>query len=132
MSSKFELVLYTAACQPYADTVVSIIEKKKKYFAYKLYNIHCVQKPGIYSYKNLEILCEGRNIKDIIMVDNCVKNYSLSIRNGLPIKEYRGQENDIELIYLAKYLRDMMDVEDIRNTIKVDFASFLLEHSHAN
>ena len=66
------------------------------------------------------------------MVDNNVKNFSLSIRNGIPIKEFMGEETDTELIHLAKYLRELVGVDDIRSTIKEDFAAFLLEHSYAS
>ncbi len=132
VSRKYELILYTAASQSYADTIVNYIERKKQYFAYRLYNTHCVNNPGVYCYKYLELLTSNRNIKDIIMVDNSVKNFALSIRNGIPIWDFRGDESDTELIHLAKYLRALSDVESLPTAIKEDFATFLVEHSHAN
>lgn len=123
------MIVYTAAEKDYADSVINFIEgKENKYFSYRLYKSQCIIKPGEYSFKNLEVLCGNRDIKDILIVDNSVRNFALSVRNGIPIKEYRGSNNDEELIYLAKYMREIAMEEDFRVRIKEDFATFLIEH----
>ncbi len=132
MASRFELVLYTSANKGYADIIVDFIERKRKYFAHKLYTQQCLQNPGVYTYKYLELLCTNRSIKNVVLVDNSVRNFALSIRNGIPIKEYMGEEADAELVYLANYMRQLAAVEDVRTVIKEDFATFLVDHSHSN
>jgi CTD small phosphatase-like protein 2 len=129
MSKNYELIVYTASEKNYADSVVNFIEKNKKYFSYRLYKQQCIVKTGEYSFKNLEVLCENRNLGQVLLVDNSVRNFALSVRNGIPIKEYKGNNhNDKELIYLAKYMRELTKEEDVRVKIKEDFASFLIEH----
>jgi TFIIF-interacting CTD phosphatase-like protein len=44
---------------------------------------------GVYV-KDLTILTNGRNLKDIIIVDNSVGSYSSNLENGIPIKSYLG------------------------------------------
>ncbi|MDR3548668.1 MAG: HAD family hydrolase [Candidatus Pacebacteria bacterium] len=132
MSSRFELIVYTAANQRYADTIIDFIESKKKYFSHRLYTQQCLQNPGVYTYKYLDLLCDNRDIQDVVLVDNSIRNFALSIRNGIPIKDFLGNDLDTELIFLAKYMRQLADVEDGRTVIKEDFAAFLLEHSHAS
>ena len=132
MASRYELIVYTASNKNYADAIIDYIEEKRKYFSYRLYNTQCISKPGIYTYKYLSLLCENRDIKDIILVDNRVRNYSLSIRNGIPIKEFKGDSEDYELIHLAKYMRLLASEPNICYKIKEDFAAFLVERSCAS
>lgn len=128
MSNIYELILYTSAEKTYADTVVNFIETKQKFFSYRLYKQQCLIKPGEYSFKNLEVLCSNRELKDIILVDNSVKSFAFSLKNGIPILDYKGINSDIELVYLSKYLHSLSKSEDVRVKIKQDFAAFLLEH----
>jgi CTD small phosphatase-like protein 2 len=132
MASRYELVLYTAADQRYADQVLNFIERKRRYFAHRLYKTQCVHKPGLYTLKQLEILCGNRDIKNVVLIDNSVRNYALAVRNGIPIKEFKGADADLELIYLAKYMRELVHEPDSRNAIKEHFATFLLEHYQAS
>ena len=128
MQKHYELVLYTAAEKDYANGVIRFIEGKNKIFAHKLYNAQCVQRKGECVFKYLDVLCENRDLKDIVIVDNCAQNYALSIRNGVPIKSFRGEEGDQELVFLANYLTMLSMADDVRVCIKEDFASYLLEH----
>ncbi len=131
MEKRYELIVYTAASSDYADNVVNYIEnkaKKRPLFTHILYGTQCIKMQGLCVFKYLNVLCEGREIKNIVIVDNTVRNYALSIRNGIPIRDFRGNENDQELVYLAKYLRMLAQEDDVRNRIKEDFAQYLLEH----
>jgi TFIIF-interacting CTD phosphatase-like protein len=44
--------------------------------------------------KDLRLLLKGRNLKDIIIVDNRVESYSGHLENGIPIKSYYGENDD--------------------------------------
>lgn len=71
--------------------------------------------------KDLKILLEGRELKDLIIVDNCTINYMLQLTNGIPMKDYNGDRRDFYLYSLCKYLKTFKDVEDVRNKITEDF-----------
>jgi TFIIF-interacting CTD phosphatase-like protein len=42
------------------------------------------------SIKNLKILKDGRDLKNVILIDNLARNYMLDLETGIPIKEYNG------------------------------------------
>ena len=128
MSKRFELIIYTAAAKDYADTIVDYIELRQKYFSFRLYKEHCIYQDNGLSFKFLDILCGNRELKDIVIIDNCVRNYALSIRNGLPIKDFIGDNADSELVHLAKYMHKLDCEEDIPSRIKNDFSIFLDNH----
>ena len=67
------------------------------------------------------MLLEKRNIKDIIIVDNRAISFALHFTNGIPINDYDGDKNDKSLIYLTQYLLSFINVNDVRQKIKVDF-----------
>lgn len=115
----FELIVYTASDSKYANIVLDAIEKNKKYFAHRLYSEHCLKEDKKYSFKYLELLCQTRNLKNVIIVDNTVSNFAIYIRNGIPIKDYRCENDDIELIHLANYLTKFVEVDDIRELIRM-------------
>ena len=71
--------------------------------------------------KDLNILLRGRELKDLIIVDNCTVNYMLQLTNGIPCKNYDGSQKDLYLYSLTKYLQSFAEVEDVRDKITQDF-----------
>ncbi len=131
MKDTYEMVIYTSAGKDYADKILDYIEgedRPQQYFAHRLYESQCIAKEDSYVFKDLQVLCSNRDIKDIMIVDNSVRNYSLFVRNGIPITDFEGAKEDCELSYLGKYLRKLAEEEDVRTAIKHDFAEFLLGH----
>lgn len=67
------------------------------------------------------ILKTTRDQKDIIIVSNSCKTYALSILNGVPVHEYNGDKQDLSFFSLARYLKQMKNVKDVRVKIRDDF-----------
>jgi len=122
MSKEYEIIIYTASDPLYADRIINRIEYPGKYFAYRIYRKQCVRvKQRIH--KPLEFLCVNRNIKDIMIVDNCVHSFAFNIANGIPIKSFFGEEECTELLRLGKYLKELVKEKDIRERIMKDLLS---------
>lgn len=71
--------------------------------------------------KDLKILEEGRNLKDMVIVDNNVQSFFLQLSNGIPIYEYTGDKSDTMFLLLTDYLMGFLEVEDSRTKIDKDF-----------
>ncbi len=101
----FEIILYTCGTQGYARAFAEAVENGKHYFDHMLSMQHC-----LHSYENdlyikdLKILEDGRNLKDIVIVDNCVQSFFLQLSNGIPIFDYTGDKNDTIMLNLTLYL----------------------------
>ena len=54
--------------------------------------------------KDLKILEEGRNLKDIVIVDNTIQSFFIQLSNGIPIYDYTGDKSDNVLTLLCDYL----------------------------
>jgi TFIIF-interacting CTD phosphatase-like protein len=64
--------------------------------------------------KDLIQLLEGRNIKDILIVDNRATSFAIHFTNGVPIKDYEGDKSDKWLQSLLSYLNSFANVSDVR------------------
>ena len=116
MGKYFEIVIFTAAAEDYADIVLNELDKNNA-ISYKLYRKHTEQINGIFI-KDLSKL--GRDISKIIIIDNNKDNFSLQPENGLHICSFLGDQNDDELFALSEDLMIIVNSKkkDIRPKIK--------------
>ena len=116
MTKYFEIVIFTAAAEDYADIVLNELDKNK-IIKFKLYRKHTEQINGIFI-KDLSKL--GRDISKVIIIDNNKDNFSLQPENGLHICSFLGDQNDDELYALSEDLMKIVNSnkDDIRPIIK--------------
>ena len=112
----FELIIFTAATQEYADLLIDAVEENKIYFEHRLYRQHTVI-IGNDFVKDLSRV--GRPLDKIAIVDNMPQNFRLQKENGINIKAFWGEEvYDTALIDLGKILVNIAkDGGDIRDGI---------------
>lgn len=82
---------------------------------------HCLRTKFGFFVKDLSII-ENRDLKDIIIVDDCVHSFALQINNGIPILKWIGDQSDQELKYLFKYLLKLANCQDVRDMNKSLFS----------
>ena len=114
MAKKFELVIFTASLSKYADPLLDIIDKQG-FCPFRLFREHCTLINTSFV-KDLKRL--GRDLKDIIIVDNSPISYALNPDNGLPILSWFDDRDDRELYHLTPILEFLADVPDVREYIK--------------
>ena len=118
MKNFFELIVFTAATQDYADPIIDAIEQKGTVFDYRLYRIHTniIENDFV---KDLSKL--GRDMSRIIIVDNMEQNYKLQPENGITIRPFWGKDTNDMALYdlitiLTTIVKNNMDVRiGIRN-----------------
>ena len=116
LSEYYEIIIFTAALQTYADLVIDGIDPDGL-ISDRLYRQHTVS-VGNANIKNLEKI--GRNIKHVIIIDNFMENFSLQPENGLNIIDFEGNEYDEELEYLKEDLIKLIKLnpDDVRGYLK--------------
>jgi CTD small phosphatase-like protein 2 len=116
LSKYYEIIIFTAALQTYADLVIDGIDPDGV-ISDRLYRQHtiCIGNTNI---KDLTKI--GRDLKHVIIIDNFLENYSLQPQNGLNIMDFEGNEYDDELNYLKEDLIKLvkMNPDDVRNHLK--------------
>ena len=103
MSESFEIVVFTAAMQDYADWVLNQIDPNG-YIKHRLYRQHTIRSEKCYI-KDLSRI--GRDLKRMIIVDNVGENFQLQPENGILIKSWLDDPSDTALLELAPLLKEI-------------------------
>ena len=109
LGNLYELVIFTASCQPYADPVIDRIDPGRM-VKYRLYRDSCTDFGGNFV-KDLSRL--NRNLERIIIIDNSPAAYIFQPFNAIKISSWYDEPLDMELIRLLDFLKRSCRVENI-------------------
>ena len=109
----FEVIVFTASHQTYADAVLDFLDPDNTLFDKRLYRDSCYHTPDNVYIKDLRIF-HNRDIENIVIVDNAVYSFGFQLENGIPIIPYYEDEEDEELFHLIPYLEILANSEDVR------------------
>ena len=121
MKKIYELVLFSYATFEYIEKILQIIESKEKFFDYILDRRHITYEKGSYI-KNLSLI--GRNLKNIIIIDDKPQAFKMHKENGIFIKPFYGDcynnKNILKnLINILKEVRKDVEITgDIRKSLQ--------------
>lgn len=114
MSEIYEIVIYTASLALYADPLLDKIDSNH-YGSYRLFREHCTFYNQVFV-KDLSKL--GRNLKDVIIVDNSPTSYLFQPENAIPIITWIDDMQDTKLFELGILLELMNYSNDVRKDIQ--------------
>ena len=121
IKNKYHIIAYTASHESYADSVLNYLDPKKIYFEYRLYRSHCVLcvvNEMKFYVKDLGILEDCCDLKDVVLIDNSVLSFAYHLDNGIPISPFYDSKTDTELLDIANFLLKCADENDIRNKLR--------------
>lgn len=120
LSQHFELMVFTASHECYADAVIDYLDPKRQFIQHRLYRQNCVYLDEGYYIKDLRLL--GRDLSKVVLVDNAAYSYSFQIDNGVPIIPYYEGTTDYQLKALRQYLLSLNgDVRQVnRKTFRLN------------
>uniref|UniRef100_A0A7S3DL54 FCP1 homology domain-containing protein n=1 Tax=Palpitomonas bilix TaxID=652834 RepID=A0A7S3DL54_9EUKA len=110
MHEMYEIVIFTASTQRYADAVLNAFSGSQ-YIHHRLYRQHCTSVQWR-TVKDLGRL--GRDLRGVIIVDDTPECYFLHPKNAFPIARFVDDMTDSELVGLADRLESVVDASDVR------------------
>ncbi|CAD8139702.1 unnamed protein product [Paramecium octaurelia] len=119
LSDICEVVIFTASHQCYASQVIQFLDHKK-ILAAQLFRESCIVTSDGVHIKDLRVL--GRDMKDVVLIDNAAYSFGYHIENGIPIIPYYDNKDDKELKLLYDFLlSDVLPAYDCRKVIQETF-----------
>lgn len=102
LSPHFEVMIFTASHDAYADEVINYLDPERQHVQHRLFRRNCQYVEEGYYVKDLRLL--GRDLSRVVLVDNAAYSYCFQVANGIPILPYYEGNTDYELRALKDYL----------------------------
>ncbi|SPQ20928.1 94ca5d6b-ab88-4abb-8917-2934dba0f426 [Thermothielavioides terrestris] len=111
VSKWYNLVVFTASVQEYADPVIDWLEAERKYFSARYYRQHCTFRHGAFI-KDLSSV--EPDLSRVMILDNSPLSYMFHQDNAIPIQGWISDPTDSDLMYLIPLLEGLQYVSDVR------------------
>ncbi|KAK1756839.1 NLI interacting factor-like phosphatase-domain-containing protein [Echria macrotheca] len=111
VSKWYNLVVFTASVQEYADPVIDWLEADRKYFSARYYRQHCTFRHGAFI-KDLSSV--EPDLSKVMILDNSPLSYMFHQDNAIPIQGWISDPTDNDLMYLVPFLEALQYVSDVR------------------
>lgn len=112
----FELVIFTASMQQYADPLIDQLDTGRLVKG-RLFRESCLAKEGNFV-KDLSLI--GQDLTSTIIVDNSPIAYSHNKENALPIENWMGDNpHDDALLNLLPFLNGLRFTSDVRSILSL-------------
>ena len=120
MSQIYELVIFTAAMQDYADWVIDQVDIGN-WISHRLYRQHTTTDEDGTLIKDLSRI--GRDLSKIIIVDNIAENFQKQPQNGILIKSWYDDPKDDALFELGPLLKIIARKKNMQFLVKSEKCS---------
>lgn len=110
MAKHYEIVIYTASLNKYADPLLDLLDPKKV-IRYRLFRESCVFYEGNYV-KDLSVL--DRDLSSTIIIDNSPNSYLFHPENAIDCSSFIDDPRDRELDQIGSFLAGIKDAKDVR------------------
>ncbi|KAJ2973323.1 hypothetical protein NUW58_g8962 [Xylaria curta] len=107
----FNLVVFTASVQEYADPVIDWLESERKFFSGRYYRQHCTFRHGAFI-KDLSSI--EPDLSKVMILDNSPLSYMFHQDNAIPIQGWISDPTDNDLLHLIPLLEGLQYVSDVR------------------
>ncbi|TKA75681.1 hypothetical protein B0A55_03177 [Friedmanniomyces simplex] len=111
MAKWYNLIVFTASVQEYADPVVDWLERERKYFSGRYYRQHCTFRNGAYIKDLAQV---EPDLSKVMILDNSPMSYIFHEDNAIPIEGWISDPTDHELLHLVPLLEGLQYVTDVR------------------
>ena len=129
VTQKYEVVIFTASISDYANPLLDRLDPLKK-ISHRLFREHCTKADNGLFIKDLNRL--GRDLKNVIIIDNNPVSFIANKANGLPILTWHSIQSDNELIKLIPLLTYLSNVDDIRPIINKVVNGYYVNYKEVN
>ncbi|GLJ15250.1 hypothetical protein SUGI_0249570 [Cryptomeria japonica] len=116
IENKIEIVIFTSTTKEFVDPILDRIDINNT-IDLRLYRDSCTIEAQGVPVKDLSKL--GRDLKNVVMVDDVPENYKLQPENAFPVKPFYGELTDKDLFRVIDFRKIAAMCSDVRDTIRI-------------
>lgn len=116
VSKWFNVVVFTASVQEYADPVIDWLEQEQRFFTKRYYRQHCTKRGNGYV---KDITCVDKDLSKLMIIDNSPVSYMFHENNAIGIEGWINDPTDIDLLCLLPVLNALRYTIDVRHAISL-------------
>ena len=124
LSNYFNLAIFTAGEKDYADAVIKTIDPRNEIFKFRLDRYNCIAVNDFIYIKDLKILEDYFDLKNVLLLDNSIHSFTNQINNGILINSFFDDPFDYELINVFQFLMTYCYNQDDVRIINKNFFGF--------
>jgi RNA polymerase II subunit A small phosphatase-like protein len=113
MAKTFELVIFTASLDKYANPLLDLLDTNKVITG-RLFREHCTRQGQMYV-KDMSRL--GRKINHSLIIDNSPHSYAMHPNYAVPILSWFDDPNDTELLDMMPFLENLSKLDDVSKVL---------------
>ena len=110
----YEIVIFTASGQEYADRVIDRIDTHKL-VRHRLYKESCLL---INECRVKDLALLNRKLEKVIILDNSPMSYFLQPNNSIGISTWMSDKSDRELYHVTEMLMEMKDIDNVYTELR--------------
>lgn len=114
VASWYQVVIFTASMQEYADPVIDWLDGGQGLISGRLFRESCTLRDGSYL---KDLACVERDLSRVCLVDNSPISYLLQEANGIPIEGWTHDPSDEALLDLLPILDGLRYASDVRHIL---------------
>lgn len=115
MAKHYEIVIYTASLNKYADPLLDLLDPQKT-IHHRLFRESCVYCEGSYV-KDLNLI--NRDLGQSIIIDNSPASYLFHPDNAIDCSSFIDDPADRELYQIGSFLKGVKNVHDVRGVMNM-------------
>jgi len=115
MAKHYEIVIYTASLNKYADPLLDLLDPQKT-IRFRLFRESCVYYEGSYV-KDLSLV--NRDLTQTIIIDNSPASYLFHPENAIDCSSFIDDPADRELHQIGSFLSGVKNVNDVRGVMNM-------------
>jgi len=122
--AKFEVAVWTSSTEGYAKEIVSRLFPSREAISFLWARTRCTRRYDgdlgeFYWLKDLKkVKRQGYDLEQVLVIDDTAQKIERNYGNLILVKEFTGDRNDDELLYLERYLEKIADAPSIRQLEK--------------
>jgi Dullard-like phosphatase family protein len=128
IKNSYQIVIFTASKQPYADTILNFLDPQGQLIEKRIYRDSWIVTKDKFYLKDLRIFEDQWDMKDVVLIDNAAHSFAFQRENGVPMLPFYEYKYDFEMVYLSRYLTHIAQFDDLRPQLRKTFWIEMLYH----